>query len=279
MLTKPLNLLKHVIKEQLLGEIKQEAFADVRVCSLASSHSLKTCKLGNQKYFLKYGGWSDAGIAAQSEFNLQIGVEYLAYQIYKLFGVDIPNDIHVVSNSKTKRIGIATSETKGSSVGDVPSKKIRAQLTNGMYVDMLLANWDVGNVENLIVQKGKNVVRIDPGGTLVFRARGERKRGFGARVGELATMHPAKGSTPAAMVYDQDQLQAAAERFNMVSSAKELSSAINAAKRQVTQAMQEADIPAGETKKWIALVDETIKPILIKRFHAIKDSADFVTGN
>lgn len=268
------NLLKTIIKQQLL-EIKQEEFSDIKVCSLASSHSLQTCKLGDKKFFLKYGGWDDAGIKSQTEFNLQIGVEYLAYQIYKLFGVNIPEEIHVVSNSATKKIGIATSDVQGKAFSEIPSKKLRGQLTHGMYVDMLLANWDIGNVANLI-QKGGNVIRIDPGGTLVFRAQGARKRGFGPKVGELETMHPEKGSTPSADLYDVDKLQAAALTFNKVTSVKELNGTIDSAKKEVIDAMQEAGIKDNLISEWISLVDGVIKPILGKRFKAIKDSADFV---
>ena len=276
MQTKFYNLLKTIIKQQLL-EIKQEEFSSVMVCSLASSHSLRTCKLGDKKFFLKYGGWEDEDIETQGEYNLQVGVEYLAYQIYKLFGVNIPEEIHIVSNPNTNRIGIATSAVEGKPPSYSPSPKIRAQLTHGMYVDMLLANWDIGNVANLI-QRGSDVIRIDPGGTLVFRAQGERKRGFGPQVGELETMHPAKGSTPSAKLYDIKELQAAVNRFNTVGSVQELNSTIDSAKNEVANGMQEAEVDEELINEWNSLVDGQIKPILAKRFQAIKDSVDFISG-
>ena len=271
------NLLKIIIKQQLL-EIKQEELSNVMVCSLASSHSLRTCKLGDKKFFLKYGGWEDEDIEKQTEYNFQIGVEYLAYQIYKLFGVNIPDEIHIVSNSKTKRIGIATSAIEGRSPSRFPSPEIRAKLTNGMYVDMLLANWDIGNVANLI-QRGGDIIRIDPGGTLIFRAQGERKRGFGPEVGELETMHPSKGSTPSANLYDIKQLQAAVNRFNTVNSVEELISTIDSAKNEVANGLKEAEINEELINQWTALVDGQIKPILSKRFYTIKDSVDFILDN
>ena len=267
------QLLKDIIKEQILDEIKEEEFSDIKICSAASSHSLQTCKIGDRKYFLKYGGWDDEGIKKQTEYNLQIGVEYLAYQIYKLFGISIPEDIHVVSKPDKKRIGIATSAVAGKTAS--LNKKLKGQLTNGMYVDMLLANWDIGNIENLI-STDNDVIRIDPGGSLVFRAQGERKRTFSKDVEELSTMHPDKGFTPAAKSYDAALLKKAAETFNKVSSVSELATTIDIATNKVAEIMEEANISKANIAKWTTLVNNEIKPILLARFEKIKDSADFV---
>jgi hypothetical protein len=275
--TKLFNALKTIVKQQILEGISETELQDLEVCSSASSHSLQTCKFKNGSYYLKYGGWGNESNLEQQEFNLQIGVEYLAYQIYKLFGISIPEDIQVVGSEERKRIGLATKKVKGyrfsrSSLGS------RNNLTQGMFVDMLLANWDIGNTSNLLATDN-GVVRIDPGGSLIFRAQGARKtdQQFNSKVGELRSMYPGKGSSPAAQTYSLDSLQKAVDQFNEVESVDSLIKTVDAAREEVAKTMKEnAKIENAEIEEWKSLVNNTIKPMLIKRFETIKNSTDFI---
>jgi hypothetical protein len=61
-------------------------------------------------------------------------------------------------------------------------------LAEGFVADALLANWDViGLVQDNILWQGNTPVRIDQGGTFVFRAQGKPKP-YGPEVVELGTM-------------------------------------------------------------------------------------------
>lgn len=270
------NLLKTIIKQQILEGISETELKNIKVCSSASSHSLTTCKYKNGDYYLKYGGWGNESKLQKQEFNLQTGVEYLAYQIYKLFGIRIPEDILVVGNKEKKRIGLATKDVKGSHFSP-RSLDLRNKLTKGMFVDMLLANWDIGNTSNLLV-KDKDVIRIDPGGSLIFRAQGARKtpEQFNSKVGELRSMYPGKSSAASAQLYSVAQLKNAAEQFNTVN-IDSLIQTIEDAKEEIVNTMkQNAEIENAQINKWIRLVDNTIKPMLIERFNTIKNSTEFV---
>ena len=61
-------------------------------------------------------------------------------------------------------------------------------LAEGFVADALISNWDViGLVQDNILWQGDVPVRIDQGGTFVFRAQGERKP-YGPEVVELESM-------------------------------------------------------------------------------------------
>ena len=64
------------------------------------------------------------------------------------------------------------------------------KLQKGFCVDAWLANWDaVGNLDNVIVNKNKDPIRVDPGGALLFRAQGSPKgSAFNEDVNELNTL-------------------------------------------------------------------------------------------
>jgi len=69
---------------------------------------------------------------------------------------------------------------------------------DGFAIDAWLGNWDVVGTgyDNLSYDKDGNPVRIDSGGSLLYRARGERKgSAFGNEVGELETFKDKKNTT------------------------------------------------------------------------------------
>ena len=64
------------------------------------------------------------------------------------------------------------------------------KLQKGFVVDAWLANWDaVGNLDNVIINKKGDPVRVDPGGALLFRAQGSPKgSAFNEDVNELESL-------------------------------------------------------------------------------------------
>jgi hypothetical protein len=69
---------------------------------------------------------------------------------------------------------------------------------DGYAVDAWLANWDVVGTayDNLSFKTGGEPVRLDAGGSLLYRARGERKgSAFGEEVGELETFKDDSNTT------------------------------------------------------------------------------------
>ena len=69
---------------------------------------------------------------------------------------------------------------------------------DGFAIDAWLANWDVVGTgyDNLSFDKDGNPVRLDSGGSLLYRARGDRKGdAFGEEVGELETFKNQSNTT------------------------------------------------------------------------------------
>jgi hypothetical protein len=176
-----------VLEEEQFNEAKMSDFCFSATSKMApkSTHDLQTCRMGDDQYFLKFSdSWE---FANPSHKSLQIGVEYLAYKIYELYPSNIPEKIHVVSDPKEKRIGLATSAVSGETGRnlryDFPAEKWVKSISGGAMVDVFLANWDVSNTSNFIVNKDTaTATRVDPGGSLTFRARGSKK--INPRTGE-----------------------------------------------------------------------------------------------
>ena len=115
--------------------------------------------------------------------------EVCAARLYEAAGVAVPELKHVTIDGK---LGIASKIVDG-------VKKDKAALVagtvpgamEGFAVDAWLANWDAVGLmyDNLLVGPDGNAIRIDVGGSLVFRAQGEPKgKLFGPKVGELETL-------------------------------------------------------------------------------------------
>ncbi|MCL4352853.1 HD domain-containing protein, partial [Patescibacteria group bacterium] len=98
---------------------------------------------------------------------------------YRHLGIAVPD---------TKIVKIDTAYGHSSQVLPQDAEIKMDDLKNGFIADALLANWDiVGNTGNVIFS-GRRLIRIDNGGSLLFRARGERKTTFNGIVTELEGM-------------------------------------------------------------------------------------------
>ena len=143
-----LEVLNEERKIKELEEARMEDLTDV--CFVAgSTHSLATCKLDGNKYYLKFS--ESYAFANPTDKSMQIGVEYLAYKIYQLYPSNAPEGVEIVSDSKQKRIGLATREAKGVPGRGIDFKKWVDSISGGAMVDIFLANWDVRNTNNFVV--------------------------------------------------------------------------------------------------------------------------------
>jgi len=209
--------LRKIIKETL-QEADIEDVSDMQ-CTSGSTHLMSTCKISGNKYYLKF---SDENLFDNVDPSLQILVEYLAYKIYGLYaGIKIPKPELVYDKSK-KRVGLATTPVAGKQAylyGNDNLSDLGKKMSQGVYVDVFLANWDVigmGSVGNVFLDD-EDATRIDPGGSLTFRAQGGRKgKRFGNEPGELKTMlDPSFGG--AGKVFQFSDLKSAAKEFMSVS--------------------------------------------------------------
>ena len=280
-----LSELKRIIRDAILNEINISNVQDICFTG-GSSHVMRTCKIGEKSFFLKFGD-KDLYPAGSLDPSLQVLVEFLAYQIYGLYkGVRIPKNIVLVYDEKTNNVGIATGAIKGQMAGQLRyagdykenMKKLAQQLSNGIYVDILLANRDVigtgaGNV--MIPQEedgdtSAEPIRLDPGASLDFRARGERK-GFSPRAGELKSMlDPTRG---AGEVFQYADLKRAASTFRKVSWGT-ISTTIDTVSKKISDELAENgmnDIQAA----WEAEMAKMV-PILEKRYQVIMDNIGWI---
>ena len=157
----------------------------------------------------------------KSEMHLKN--ELLASALYRLAGVDAAYMKHGVGKDGSDKLfsaiipGDTLAETR---VSDATKRKIQENFA----IDAWLANWDVaGSVDdNIIVDSDEVPHRIDLGGALLFRARGDRKgEAFGDEVTELGTLRNSNlNPTAAALFGDMSNadLKASASKLLNVSS-------------------------------------------------------------
>ncbi|MEQ1761550.1 MAG: phage minor head protein [Pyrinomonadaceae bacterium] len=105
-------------------------------------------------------------------------VENIANAIYAKHGIAVPKSITFKRGGKTV---FATEVVEGKTIqalGGINSvdKAVLEDAFGGYMLDAFLANWDVVGLsaDNMIVSGGK-VIRIDNGGTFIFRAQGTDK--------------------------------------------------------------------------------------------------------
>ncbi len=133
----------------------------------------------------------------------QTRFEGIADDIYELFGVPVPKHRLDIDN-KALILEYIEGDELGTIEGDaVRFNKAKAELQKGFIIDALLANHDVIglHMDNILVPKdGGEAVRIDNGGSFMFRASGKKKE-FGKVVSELDTMRNKKINPSAAAIF------------------------------------------------------------------------------
>ncbi|MBI4193437.1 MAG: HD domain-containing protein, partial [Candidatus Colwellbacteria bacterium] len=148
-------------------------------------------KSGSTRYYVKF---------AERGREDRLWNEQLADSLYKALGIPVPETRVVrsgVSYGHASRVLEEASEAQEGATG----------FLDGFIADAFLANWDIVRMDNLLMSRGI-LYRIDNGGALLFRARGERKDAFGGVVTELETMRSSyPGLTEEAIVDQAERLK------------------------------------------------------------------------
>jgi hypothetical protein len=134
--------------------------------------------------------------------------EAAAENLYRAMGVDVPASqlYERPGMPPVKLSAFEAGKTLGSlEYSDPAAYKAAVDKVKANFVkDALLGNWDVigASADNILVTPDNRVLRIDAGGALAYRARGEPKRsGWGPVVGELDSMRDASRNPAAAKVF------------------------------------------------------------------------------
>ncbi len=132
----------------------------------------------------------------------QTQYESLANDIYAVVGIPVP---HHILDEKNKALILEFIEGKSlASIKSSPTfDKIKKDIQKGFVIDALLANWDVIglNMDNILIPANESSpVRIDNGGTFIFRAQGGKKP-FGKAVTELDTLRDKKAAPQASIIF------------------------------------------------------------------------------
>jgi 8-oxo-dGTP pyrophosphatase MutT (NUDIX family) len=116
----------------------------------------------------------------------RLAAEQITNEIYGMFGIRTPETkmdyidgyLHLFSREEPGKVAGAATWLYNSDV------------TDGFAVDAWLGNWDVIGLDydNVILRPGGSAVRIDNGGALLWRAKGQLKAAFDEEVIELDMM-------------------------------------------------------------------------------------------
>lgn len=129
-------------------------------------------QIGDKLYYIKYPDQNKLGQ------NIE---EVLASQLYRAAGIDSPN-MKYIYDQNNHIIGMAGEYVPN--LSNTP--KSPEQIYDGFAVDAWLANWDAPKNDNT-QYRDNGVVKVDVGGSMRYRARGELKE-FDNIVNELSSL-------------------------------------------------------------------------------------------
>ena len=113
--------------------------------------------------------------------NDHVKAEYLTNQLYDILGQRVP-DYELYDDN-----GEAVLLSKYIPLTHTPSSKDYDEMAKGFVADALLANWDVYQNDNCLIDSAGRVIRVDNGGALHYRAQGSTKT-FGVKVTDFDSM-------------------------------------------------------------------------------------------
>ena len=134
--------------------------------------------------------------------------EWIAATLYKWFDVPMPNTTLVTEKGITK--GVASDWVYGTKpLSPAEFNKLddatRQAFIKHFLIDAYLGNWDVvgnGPNWNMMILPNGEVMRLDPGGALLYRAQGaEKGSAFGATIDELTSLQNSSKNPTAAEVF------------------------------------------------------------------------------
>jgi hypothetical protein len=127
--------------------------------------------------------------------------ELLAAKFYQMMGIAVPN-LKLVE--KDGKLGIASKWKDGLKVGSASELSNAAGTHDAFAIDAWLGNWDVVGLsnDNLMLDSDGKAIRVDVGGSLLYRAQGEAKGdSFGNDVTELKTLIDSSKNSQSAAVF------------------------------------------------------------------------------
>lgn len=138
-----------------------------------------------------YCKWPSDAEAAKSEV--------LAARLYALAGLSAQDCMLVTKGGKT---AIATKWVNIKNAGSPEALAAADGALSGFAVDAWLGNWDVVGLtyDNMQIGQDGKAHRVDAGGSLEYRAQGDKKP-FGAKVEEIDTLRDAQKNPKAAAVF------------------------------------------------------------------------------
>jgi predicted DNA-binding WGR domain protein/N-acetylglutamate synthase-like GNAT family acetyltransferase len=141
-----------------------------------------------QEWYVKWPNDADA-----------VKSEVLAAKLYALAGLSSQDCMLVTKAGKT---AIATKWVDIKKAGSATALSNVDGVHQGFAVDAWLGNWDVVglSLDNLQIGPDGKAHRVDAGGSLEYRAQGEKKP-FGAKVDEIDTLRDAAKNDKAAAVF------------------------------------------------------------------------------
>lgn len=101
--------------------------------------------------------------------NGHVESEYIANQLYHILGCRVPDFELYKEGSESILLSKFLTIQRQIDQNDYP------EVAKNFAVDVLLANWDVYNNDNCLVDAAGRIVRVDNGGSLFYRAQGGSK--------------------------------------------------------------------------------------------------------
>ncbi len=175
--------------QRILIEVSEHELDLLPAAVSRSSHEVSKykSKKTDTVYYVKF---SSGHYQDKVAHNIHPIIECMAYRIYDLFGIRIPEDIFIVLDKSSDRLGLASQEIIGES-SVVSELEQEADINDLFLPSVLMANYDVTGTgpvgANIIISPDKGYYVMDPGASMHFRAQGKRKE-FGPDPHELGTM-------------------------------------------------------------------------------------------
>lgn len=161
-------------KQKYVNELFPQDLSSLKVVkNLGGSTGAKLVEdsRGNQ-YVMKRGS---------NTSNDHIKSEYLANQLYDILGQKVPDYELYDDNGESVLL------SKYIPLTHTPSSKDYDEMAKGFVADALLANWDVYQNDNCLIDSAGRVIRVDNGSALNYRAQGGNKT-FGSKVTDFDSM-------------------------------------------------------------------------------------------
>lgn len=205
------TVISAFVMDQLDDEPKPEPDAPAQP---KEEHPSGIPPLKSMKQIGKLGGSTGAELYVDDDGNKYVvkagsspdhlKEEFATEELYRVMGVKVPDSRMDFDAEPPRKISRHIDNTK--TLGEVKSGrfKINQKIHKDFAADAVLGNWDVAGLgkDNILITADGTPIRIDAGGALRFRAKGERKGDlFTDEVLELWTLRDRRMNSDAADIF------------------------------------------------------------------------------